>query len=366
MQPPMHDAAQLLHATELIRWMDAHSAIRSGIPYREFIRMALYAPELGYYTRGDRARVGRARERDFYTAASLGGNVFGQLVAEAAARLLDDAASAATAEFVELGAEPGRGTLDAVPHPFAAARTIRVGEDLALIAAPTAAPRQLVVFSNELFDAQPFDRVVARGTRWAQRGVRLRDGRLEEFESFDLDFDFAPGATPPAPPHDGYCMDLPTGSVDLLERIASAPWSGVFIAFDYGLRWDVLAHERPQGTARTYRNHALGSDLLDLPGSTDITCHVCWDWLEQALARHGFRDIRLESQEAFLMHHAPDTIARIINDRAGTLSRERQSLKELLLPGNMGARFQVLHARRAAHTLSPRPEAPDAPSRHDI
>ena len=52
--------------------------------FADFMRLALYDPEVGYYGAA-RRRVGRNAETDFYTA-STSGAVFGELITAAAAK----------------------------------------------------------------------------------------------------------------------------------------------------------------------------------------------------------------------------------------------------------------------------------------
>ena len=75
--------------------------------------------------------------------------------------------------FVEIGAESGRSILDKVPHPFAAIRPIAVAQSLDL-----QGPN--VVFSNELFDAQPCARFVRSADGWNEIGVKLDADQLTE------------------------------------------------------------------------------------------------------------------------------------------------------------------------------------------
>ena len=110
------------------------SARESGrddtLAFDDFMALALYHPELGYYRR-ERPRVGRSAETDFYTATSSG-PLFGELIVAACVKLLGPQAAPHAFTFVEIGAEPGGGILREVAHPFAAAHTLRVGEPLDL------------------------------------------------------------------------------------------------------------------------------------------------------------------------------------------------------------------------------------------
>ncbi|ATC62574.1 hypothetical protein CMV30_00495 [Nibricoccus aquaticus] len=325
------------------------------LTFADFMSLALYHPQLGYYRR-DRPRVGRSASTDFYTATSSG-PLFGELIVAACVKLLGPQADPRRHTFVEIGAEPGCGILSDVAHPFAATHTLRVGEPLDLQqftnsthSATPSGPSPLIVFSNELFDAQPFRRFVTRSGQWRELGVTVNsDNQLHETElpTPFSPFTFHSSNLPPASAYpDGYHLDLPLASVSLAAELAAQPWSGLFIACDYGKSWRELTEATPQGTARAYHQHQQSNDLLARPGEQDLTCHVCWDWLADALAHHGFAAPTVESQESFLIHHAGDFIAQLTAAEAPRLSPRKLSLMQLLHPANMGQKFQVLHALR--------------------
>jgi SAM-dependent MidA family methyltransferase len=269
---------------------------------------------------------------DFFTS-STSGAVFGELVAAACAKLLRAAERDPAAHvFVELGAEPeSPGVLAGLAHPFENVRTVRLGEPLALTG-------DCVVFSNELFDAQPFVRTVFRNGRWHEIAVRLEDGHLVEVER--------PGALAEPAATDGYCFDRPIAAEKLAESIAIQPWTGLFVAFDYGKTMRELIEETPAGTARAYHRHTQSNDLLAHPGEQDLTCHVCWDWIANALARHGFAAPALEFQETFFIRHAEAFIASASAADAARFSPRKLALLQLLHPAHMGQKFQVIHALR--------------------
>lgn len=316
---------------EFLEIFRRHADASGTMTFARFMELALYHPSVGYYRRSQ-PRVGRGPGTDFYTA-STSGPIFGELVVAACLALLGSREPRAFT-FVEIGAEPtgaaAGGVLAGVHHPFGAARTARLGEPLTLAG-------NCVVFSNELFDAQPCVRSVFRRGRWRDLGVRLDGGRLIEVE---LPSAVTRSAT------EGDCFDQPLAAAVLAEAIASQPWSGLFVAIDYGKSLRELAEETPAGTVRAYYRHTLSNDLLARPGEQDLTCHVCWDWLAAALARHGFAAPVVESQEAFFIHHAAAFIAATTAAEAAHFSRRKLALLQLLHPGNLGQKFQVLHARR--------------------
>lgn len=310
------------------------AAASAGIlPFDKFMELALYHPRVGYYRR-DRARIGYGAGTDFFTA-STSGTIFGELVVAACTSLVGKE-HVSTYHFVEIGAETAAGALTGVAHPFASARTIQVGGD-----APPLSGR-CIVFSNELFDAQPFRRFVFRDGSWREIGVALRDEHLTEVE-------LPPTVPPPQLPAttaEGYVIDAPLAAAALAERIACEPWHGLFVAFDYGKSWPELTEACSAGTARAYYRHTQSNDLLARPGEQDLTCHICWDWLADTLTRCGFTTPAIDSQESFFIRRAADFIAAASTADAAHFSRRKLSLLQLLHPSHLGQKFQVLHAQR--------------------
>ena len=309
----------------------------TGVSFARYMELAMYHPTAGYYTRAKR-RVGKGDDADFFTSTTFS-PVFGELVAAAAAKLLAPG-SPADFVFVEIGAEPGGGILRGQKHPFADYQIISLGQAFTL-------PAKAVVFSNELFDAQPFHRVVWRSGRWRELGVALHGRHLREVELSELTPELAAHvARLPKTSEEGYHIDMPLREIPLLERIVGHQWSGLFLAFDYGKFWDELAENIPAGTGRTYHRQKMGGDLLARPGKQDLTCHICWDWLEDGLAQAGFGQARVESQESFFMHHAAETLAAITAAEASSFSVRKRMLIQLMHPAHMGQKFQAIHALR--------------------
>lgn len=339
----MNSRPQHPDSRKLLDFLQQASSDRGYLNYCDYIEAALYHPEWGYY-QGDRKRVGRNRESDYYTSQSLG-MVFAELVMDAARKLLRQGWTGSEAPledftFVEIGCEPGRNRFAKTAHPFKQTDQYGVNDPFSLSG-------PCVVFSNELFDAQPFYRTLFMDGAWRELGVAVSGGGLKEIVLED----FSPAVAGihhllPPTTVEGYRLDLPLPSVDLLHQIAQPGWSGLFIAFDYGKSWEELICQLPGGSARAYGRHRQSPDLLAEPGRQDITCHICWTWLMEELERSGFKPIQLESQEAFFLNHAGKTIERIIATQPGVFQRDRQTLKHLLHPAIMGQQFQALWAQR--------------------
>jgi SAM-dependent MidA family methyltransferase len=311
---------------------------KGQMDYPTFVATTLYAPEVGYYSTA-KTRVGRSPETDFFTAQSLG-PIFGQLVVAACESLLGDA-DPNSYTFVEIAAEPDRSVLQGVKHNFGATKTIRLFDSLDI-------PPKAIVFANEWLDAQPFRRFrFDKDQGWLERGVEITESGLREIDmhqSGDIPpflKEISPGTSC------DYLLDLPTGAKESLVNLCSKEWNGLFLTFDYGLSLEDFTRRRPEGVARAYKRHRLSDDLLASPGEQDITCHVCWDMLEAVLRDQGFAKIQVERQESFLLGHASSACEAIVTGKGGEFDPDRQTLMELLHPGNMGAKFQVLRGIRA-------------------
>lgn len=302
------------------------------LPLREFVRLALYHPSLGYYT-SDRNRVGHEDDADFFTASSFG-PLFSELVVESAVALLN--AEPADYSFVEIGPEQEGGILRHLEGvPFKDRLTIRPGEHFEI-------PEKAVVFANEVLDAQPFDRYVRCGDRWCEAGLKLTEaGLCWESRQTALVPDPFPTDAP-----EGYILDWPSGAHALLQDLASRQWQGLFLTCDYGLDRQTVLTQRAMGTARGYLRHRLQDNFIAHAGNMDITHHVIWDDLADILRSHQFESIELCSQESFFMRRSQSLIGKIVSGMDPDSQRRKRTLMQLLHPEHMGHKFQVLAAAR--------------------
>lgn len=331
---------------QILAALAAQASSDGFIELPDFIQTALYHPEHGYYCKKQQ-RVGLNAQSDFYTSISLKES-FAEIVIEATSSLLEKAGfSPAETNWVELGAEPGGTLLSEGQAPFKSVSTIGIGQEIEI-------PEQAMVFSNELFDAQAFRQIRFDGTNWVEYGVKL------EAEQFS----WTPRPQPsqeatfyikklPLDLPQGYTIDLPTGSLAVARTVLEKNWSGAFVAFDYGKTWHSITADTPQGSARGYYRHKQLPNILESPGSIDITHHICWDHLEEALQKASFQNLSLQSQEAFIVHRAPNFLQKAFDPSLPAFAPIRQKLKELMHPAMMGQKFQALSAVRLAKHQEP-------------
>ena len=302
------------------------------VSFARLVEAALYAPALGYYS-SERVRVGKAVGTDFTTAAALG-PMFGQLIAGAAKSLVGDLKEHA---LIEVGAEPGQMHYAGVAAEFAELRTFRLGDSPEF-------PARSVLVANELLDAQPFHRFLFQGGVWRELGVRVDGAGLTVEPLRDFSTSLAAEFVRSLPSADeGWIIDAPLAAEELLARLLSGGWSGAVILLDYGKTVAQCLESSPAGTARAYRSHQLSGVILESLGEQDLTCHVLWDRIEPVMVAAGFRDVRLDRQEAFFVKHAAGEMERI------AMSGDHEAtgrLRALTHPAHFGAKFQVLHGIR--------------------
>jgi SAM-dependent MidA family methyltransferase len=306
---------------------------RASMPLDEFVQWALYHPKVGYYQK-EKKRVGKGAENDFYTSTSLG-SLWGELIVASSLNLLTKQ-DAQNYTFVEIAAEPSSSILENVEHPYRDHLIIRLGD-------PIQIPERSIVYSNEWLDAQPFKkfRFDGKHSQWKEIFVGVKENRLLEIAK-DLSGSF--GCPLPKNAADGYEIDWPTGSIKSIHSLLNQnSWSGLFLTFDYGLNSKAILKDRPSGTARAYKNQKMSSEILAYPTDQDITCHLCWDILEDALDRYGFTEITLQTQESFLIKNAQKKIQHIFNHNS-PLNPRMLALRELIHPAHLGHGLQALSA----------------------
>lgn len=300
---------------------------RGPIPFREFMEMALYDPELGYYRKD---RFGRAG--DFYTAEQLQ-PVFGRLLARYCAGVHQRRGGSFA--VLELGA--GREDLRPFLEPFGYAAV-----DLDRGALPEM--MEGLVLANEFFDALPVALVVKRARGFVERCVdqdlQFVDGAPVQGETAGYLDRYWSGAP------EGAQVEVNLGLAPWARRIAALLSSGELLVIDYGF----TAAERadfPHGTLLSYRKHQASGGVLRDAGERDLTAHVDFGALADALGAAGFRNITVQRFAPWLLDVAGEHgLEELLGaDSEAERQRLRGQWKTLLV--SFGDRFRVLRAERA-------------------
>lgn len=338
------------------------------ITFREWMRVALYDEVAGYYR--SRPQIW-GREGDYRTSPERS-DLFAATFARYFAGLYEQLGQPRSFALVEMGGGAGHfafGVLQTLriyfPQVFAATRYVF---DEINISAQTAARQRLqqfadcvefaslddveidpgIVFSNELVDAFPVNRVT------------VSDGKLGEFYvTLDVDGQFAWKVGPPSTDqlaeylrvHDirlreGQVMEVNLETEVWLAKVAAKLRRGYLVTVDYGAEAAELysSPEREQGTLRAFQRHAFVEDLLADPGNTDLTSTINWTAVRTTGAALGLETVSFSRQDKFLM--SAGLLDQLELQSANLSEAEKISLstaaREMILPNGMAASFQVL------------------------
>jgi SAM-dependent MidA family methyltransferase len=280
---------------------------RSGpLTFAEFMDQALYDAEGGFYSR---PRPGE--EGDFLTSPHVS-PAFGRLLARQVVECWEVLGGPSGFAVVEVGA--GDGTLAAqvlagipegirssihftgVERGADARASLRERGLRAVSSLDRVAPSEAgMLFANELLDNLPFHRIRRRSTGLVELHVGLDGDRFVLVEGPLSDQSLTRYGARLRPGQDGVAN---VEADRFLERAASLFRRGVLWVDDYGFggcsdAGDALVHG--------YLGHRVTADVLDRPGSRDITAGVDFERLVEHAAELGMPSWGPVSQRSALL-----------------------------------------------------------------
>ena len=349
------------------------------LSFRDFMELALYHPEFGYYARRENP-VGK--RGDYVTAPSLS-----PVFSFAIARLFREFMGRCEGEvcsFVDIGCGDGE-LVRSVAASIDDERARFFGVDRALgrvsrempLTRPSATlspqsgeragvrgefvrtldevPRDgtHLIFSSELYDAIPFARLVKRGEHLHELYVAERDDTLDwsEHEASPVYDDYFTSRGIEL--SEGQFADIAVEWEAFHEDVARFVSRGLIVTLDYGFPGDKLFHSRVRrfGTAAAYSNHRVHRDLLSDPGGQDLTAHINFSDLERAGERQGARTLFFDRLAKFLLSigitehplFRPVHELEVASAEEGmALIEARDEARRLVLPDGMGEDLRVL------------------------
>jgi SAM-dependent MidA family methyltransferase len=346
------------------------------ITFARFMDRALYEPGHGYY-RSSAPRPGR--EGDFLTAPESH-PIFGWALArqlDELWRLMDR-----PPRFVlrEHGAGTGKlavATLDGLRREGSALLSaiawqpveIEPERDVALratlessgfaanLAMPDERPFTGVVLANEVLDALPVHRVVARAGRLREVLVGWDEGiGFHDVEGEPTTPALAERlATEGVELEDGQAAEICLAVEDWFAAATAQLGRGVVVLIDYGYPAVELydARRRPEGTLRAYVRHTVHDDLYRHLGRQDLTAHVDATAVDRAAHAQHLTTVGITTQAEFLAALGAGELLRGLQDEPGmTLQgylEARAALGRMLDPAVTG-RFRVMAFARGMHT----------------
>lgn len=387
--------------SQMRKKLAAEIAARGPLPFARFMEQALYCPVYGYYE-AEADKIGRGG--DYYTSSSVG-RAWGEMLAAEYSRWTaaweavgaEGAGAETRWHWAEAGAHRGDTARDILDwtrlhrpglysrlrfwliEPSARRRrwqretlrqhapVVRWCSTVAGAAREAEGGMRGIIFSNELLDAMPVERLGwdAAAGQWFEWGVAL-DGENFRWTRMSMPHEQAPRVPPELlrvlP--DAFTLERSPAAQRWWREAACALGFGRLVTFDYGLtQEELLAPERAGGTLRGYRAHQVSSDVLANPGEQDITAHVNFSAIQSEGEAAGLRTVMFKTQAEFLESIA----ARLIESGEckgpdAWPDRWTRAFKTLTHPEHLGRAFRVLVQERTA-TRAPGASALTGPVR---
>jgi len=140
-----------------------------------------------------------------------------------------------------------------------------------------------------------------------------------------------------------------------IQAIAGSLTMGVMLFIDYGyVRREFYLPERDDGTLMAHYRHRAHNDPLYLPGLNDLTASVDFTGLAEAGSSAGFDLAVYLPQAQFLIGAGLQDIFQSMQGEATddhAAYQLAQQVKRLMLPDQMGERFQAMLFARGLDTL---------------
>lgn len=343
------------------------------ITFKQFMEMALYYPELGYYTK-DREKIGK--KADFYTSSSVG-SVFGQTISKVLAELVSYIENQ-DYRIIEIGGGNGRFARDVLselkiknpevytkltyymietsPYHIQLQKEYLIDhldhvewiDDLEKLGNSIKG----VIFSNELVDAFPVHMVKKVNgdlmevyVSWNSDEATFEE-KIDELSDNRLsDYFTEQGITL----KEGQIAEVNLNAIEWIQSVGEKLSQGYVMTIDYGHPAEELyASHRHNGSLMCYHLHLANDNPYQHIGDQDITSHVNFTALEHYGLSVGLKTIYLDTQGNFLISSGileylisiDNALNRdLFQDEA--LKRNR-AIRQLITPGEMGDTFKVL------------------------
>ena len=353
---------------------ELESAIRQGIldsgpiTFAEFMEAALYSPFGGYYTRLG-ASAGSAQSggpADYFTSP-MAHPAFGALITVQLRDMWRRMARPGAFTVVEMGAGDGLLARDVTTY---AERLDPAFADALAYLAVDRVPRQNAYYpvhgpdriplsingcllSNELLDAMPVHRFVVEKGELRELYVGIEGDRLCEV--------IGPPSTSAITARIGeLALGLPDGyrgEVNLgidswwADLVSNTLDTGYVMTVDYGYhRAELYAPARWRGTLRCYFRHTHVDEPLARVGQQDLTAHVDFTAVDDALGQLGLDIAGHTAQGKFLSRLGANGFVEALRSHVMSpfeQAANRAGILELLNPRGMGGFRVSIHARKA-------------------
>jgi len=334
------------------------------VTFRTFMEMALYEPELGYYT-SQKTRIGRSG--DFYTSSHLH-PAFGIMIGKQIEEMWEIMNKPSDFQIVEMGSGAGylcKDILDYLKNrelfnslnytivelnPAMKTSQQNLLTDFSGKIRWVSSIRELnnikgCILSNELLDAFPMH-IIEMNDEIKEIFVSTDNEKLTEIKG-------APSTSGITDYIKEFSIELEKGhrtEINLeikkwLGEINRALTEGFILTIDYGYSSeDYYSEDRNKGTLLCYHEHQVTEDPYQNTGEQDITAHVNFSSVKKWGDELGINTIGFCPQGTFLVSLGIDEVIAEIHKihKNSDYPFEVARIKKLILPGTMGETHKAI------------------------
>ena len=346
------------------------------LAFSRYMNIALYEPKLGYYSAG-LEKFGVAG--DFITAPEIS-PFFGQTIVNTILPILEGLKQQGLpTRILEFGA--GTGSLAKSILIELHRRGLDLDEYQIIELSPNLAKRQQsllqdvcyqnaihtqcnwlssfpdhidgVILANEVLDAIPCERICLHNDAWHHLGIAvtpnsspflLKDSVGPVLSTTELN-DLSPVLRNTQAFSDGYTTEFHPQAQAWLRALTDRLARGLLLIIDYGFPEQEYYHpQRQDGTLIAHYQHQTLSNVLQLPGICDITCHLECSSLLRLLEKSIHGELFYSSQASYLLDAG---ITELVLEKSNPQDVEHfipisNALQKLLSEAEMGELFKVI------------------------
>ena len=170
-----------------------------------------------------------------------------------------------------------------------------------------------IIYMNELLDNVPCSIGVHKDNKWYEKIINtkkekfeydlaeIREENYEWIKKYNLQ------------PMEGVELEIQLNSEKLLNNFIDIFNPKYFLIFDYGYEYKDRDKKPYESLIRTYKEHHLSSEPLELPGETDITYDVNFTFVEKYFESKGYK-VELMLQTNFLDKYGFENIYKKLKE----------------------------------------------------
>jgi|Deesub1362A_J573_1020465.scaffolds.fasta_scaffold00027_56 SAM-dependent MidA family methyltransferase len=337
--------------------------LREGpITFETFMEMALYYPDIGYYTSKD-TEIGK--KGDFYTSPHLH-PIFGAMLGRQIEEMWGKMGKPADFRIVEIGGGKGylcKDMLDYLKNreifrhlsyilvelnPYLMEKQKSMLSEYAGKIDWVSSIKELknirgVILSNELLDSMPVH-VIQMQEEPKEVYVTVKEdeitetlGQLSTPDILEYLKEFSINLS------EGYRTEINLRLKEWLEEISDVLTEGFVITIDYGYpAWDFYSEERTRGTLLCYYKHEFNEKPYENIGKQDITSHVNFSALKKWGEELGLKSIGFCRQGIFLVSLGIDEVITELYGDSPDYGFEVAKIKGLIMPGTIGETHKIM------------------------